>query len=298
MRNPRRHRGYILIVTLGALVLAATVMITMAQAAMDHAREARLAADDLQRRWGAISCRQAILPNAEHLLAERDARLHQPAPTMRAAVQLGRYAFHFVIADEQAKANVNQVLASTDRSNAEDRIHRALASTGTAAKLRLRPATIALAPTTQPLLLPVSGWGQVLETANPPQVVSLEVRPGASDLLTCWGDGRINIARASAAAIALGAPKLLQMDVQHLVQARTNRMNPQAGNSSENETGDAMHRVLFAAGVEPARASNLTLNTTCHSLWIITDDGRRLWYDLAVRDESNPDQPQVRLFTW
>jgi hypothetical protein len=75
-------------------------------------------------------------------------------------------------------------------------------------------------------------------------------------------------------------------------------MNRQANRSSQDEAGDALHRVLFAAGVDPARASNLTLNSTCHSLWIITDDGRRLWYDLAVRDESNPDEPQVRLFTW
>jgi hypothetical protein len=265
---------------------------------MDHARDARLAADDLQRRWGAISCRQAILPNAEHLLAEREAHVHQTTPTMRATVQLGAYAFHLVIADEQAKANVNEVLSSTDRSTAEDRIRRALSSTGASASLRLRPATISLAPTTQPLLLPISGWGQVIDAANPSQVVSLEPRPLPSDLLTCWGDGRINIARASAPAIALAAPRMLQTDVQHLVQARSNRMTPQPKEASQSETGEAMHRVLFAAGVDPARAGNLTLNSTCHTLWIITDDGRRLWYDLAVRDESNPDQPQVRLFTW
>ena len=28
------------------------------------------------------------------------------------------------------------------------------------------------------------------------------------------------------------------------------------------------------------------------------DDGRRVWYDLAVRDDANPDQPQVRCFSW
>src|SRR5438132_9549097 len=123
MRRTRQHRGYVLVMTLAALVLAATVTTTLALAAIDHTREARHACDELQRRWGVISCRQAILPNAEHLLAYREAQFHQPTPSLGTSVRLGRFSFALVIADEQAKANVNTVIAAApDRSMAEDRI--------------------------------------------------------------------------------------------------------------------------------------------------------------------------------
>ena len=283
MRTCQRHRGYVLVMTLAALVLAATVMTTLALAAIDHTREARRAADDLQRRWGVISVRQAILPNAEHILAYHEARFHQPTPSLGTSLRLGRYNFALVIADEQAKANVNAVLtAAPDRSLAEDRIRRALASSGISTNVRLRPA-IASVATTQP----ISGLGQVIDAGNPARLGAL------CNLITCWGDGRINVSRASASAIALAAPTLLQTDIQRLLKSRSD-----PATLAQVQPGDALEQFLTAAHVDPGHASGLTLTSTCRSVWIITDDGRRVWYDLAVRDDANPDQPQVRLFTW
>lgn len=283
MRDAREHRGYVLVMTLAALVLAATVMTTLALAAIDHTREARRACDELQRRWGVSSCRQAILPNAEHILAYHEAQFHQPTPSLRTSVRLGRFNFALVIADEQAKANVNAVItAAPDRTIAEDRIRRALASNGISTSVRLRPAIAAVATTQR-----ISGMGQVIDASNPARLVQFP------ELLTCWGDGRINLSRANAPAMALAAPTLLQTDIQRLLKVRSD-----PATISQMQPGGAVEQFLTAAHVDPGRASGLTLTSTCHSVWIITDDGRRVWYDLAVRDEANPDQPQVRCFSW
>ena len=206
-RRHRHSRGYILIVTLGALVLAATVITTLVCSAIDHTREARAASDELQRRWGVISCRQAVLPNAEYILAYHEAQFHEPAATQQMMVQLGSIQFHLLISDEQAKANVNAVLATADRSMAEDRIRRAMACTGNSGTIRLRPATVDVmahvsGPATRPVFQSIAGWGQVTDAANPARLLS-----GAASLLTCWGDGRVNVSRAGAAAMSLGAQR-------------------------------------------------------------------------------------------
>lgn len=317
-RRRRNSRGYILIVTLGALVLAATVMTTLARSAIDRTREARIAADELQRRWGMISCRQAVLPDAETILAFQEAQFHQPCGSHEISFPIGRFRYRLIISDEQAKANVNFILGTADRSLAEDRIRRAMPSTGSHASIRLRPANVPSlaampASSTQPSASRITGWGQITDASNAANLIV-----GPAHLLTCWGDGRINIQRAGADAISLAAPALLQADIQRLIKTRAQKMKPQGGAavatlgsnlpgsnlaaklSASNlpQTGDALHQILDSAGVDPARASGLTLESHCHSLWIITDDGRRVWYDLAVRDDSDPDVPMVRCFSW
>src|SRR6266513_6429076 len=111
----QQRRGYILLTTLALLVLSSTLLVTLARSTIERSSQARQSQQDLQRRWGDISCQRALLPHAESILVNQE-KLHQrPYPTYRAAVQLGPQFFDLVISDEQAKTNVNALLDLSDK---------------------------------------------------------------------------------------------------------------------------------------------------------------------------------------
>src|SRR5205814_10271464 len=111
----QRRRGYILLTTLALLVLSSTLLVTLARATIQRSAEARQSQQDLQRRWGDISCQRALLPNAESILVNQE-KLHQRGfPTYRATIQLGAQFFDLLLSDEQSKTNVNALLRSEER---------------------------------------------------------------------------------------------------------------------------------------------------------------------------------------
>src|SRR5215203_6677879 len=106
----KKRRGYILLTTLALLVLSSTLLVTLARSSIQRSLEARQSTEDLQRRWGQISCQRALLPHAENILINQEKLHRRPFPIYRASVQLGMQQFDLVLADEQSKANVNAVL--------------------------------------------------------------------------------------------------------------------------------------------------------------------------------------------
>src|SRR5947207_2859332 len=102
-RRVRPSRGYVLVMALVLLALAATLMTGIARAAITHASEARQAQDELQRRWGSASCRNVALPYAEKILAGLEIRRRRPVPVHRTSIRLGNQIFDLILSDEQAK---------------------------------------------------------------------------------------------------------------------------------------------------------------------------------------------------
>src|SRR6185295_2157818 len=117
-----KRKGYILLTTLALLVLSSTLLVTLARSSIARTLQARQSIEDLQRRWGQISTQRALLPHAESILANQE-RLHQRAfATYRASVQLGAQVFDLVLADEQARTNVNALLDLTDKPATESHL--------------------------------------------------------------------------------------------------------------------------------------------------------------------------------
>src|SRR5688572_8165645 len=176
----RRRRGYVLVMTLALLVLCATMLVTVSHAALRHASAARAARDELQRRWGAVSCREAVLPNAEVILATAEATRRRPVPVLATVVRLGGHEFELVVSDEQAKANVNAVLANADLTRAETRIRNALAGSGLANEVRIRPTYGSIVEpvgaVAESASLRVAGLGQVFDEVEPARVLRAAAR--------------------------------------------------------------------------------------------------------------------------
>lgn len=290
-RKSRNDRGYVLVLTLAVLVLAASALVSSGRLAVRHASAAREAERGLQRRVGVASCRAAILPWAEEILAVHEVERKTPLVQHRAAVRLGEFTFDLIIADEQAKANVNTLLESAAPAVVENRIREALSGTGLLRAVVLRPVRLRER-------LVVSGIGQIFDRVGPQEL--LEPRGGklaATELLTCWGSGAINVRRASEASLRLAlSPPWTLLDVSRLLEARRELFGPRgtvgakitgpASSAVQPSPLDLLARLLRTAQIRTGPAG-LTVGSTCHSLWIVVRDGRRQWYHLAVHDGVN-----------
>ena len=284
--------------TLAVLVLAAAALASTGRLAVRHASRAREAERELQRRAGIASCRAAVLPRAEQILQTREVRRTSPLVQHRAALRLGEFTFDLIVSDEQAKANVNALLETAPANVVANRVRQALAGAGLLGAVVLRPVV-------QDDRLTVSGFGQLFDDIDPQTLLaSRGGTPAPSELLTCWGDGAINVRRASEASLRLRlSPPWTTLDVSRLIEGRREMFDAtkpalKHSDSTSPATRDPLARLLQTAQVRTG-PGGLTLRSSCHSLWIITRDGRRQWYDLAVEDASDDRaDPRVITFSW
>ena len=305
-----RRRGYVLVVTLGLLVLAATLLVSIGRAAVDHALRARRAEADLQQRWGVVSARIAILPGADDTLARLEQDLHRPIPVYRTTVRLGDTDVALILSDEQAKANINALIATAGKGPAETRIRDAVSGSGLTNAVLIRPASLPPAARVDALPRWVDGFGQVFDAAGPEQLTQVsEACP--AEVVTCWGDGALNVMRASRASLALsGGSALNGVTVNRLLKERDaafapldqarNSLMPRTTDATPRRFGDAVSALLDRARVEPNARGRLALTSrsACHSLWVITGRGDARRYTLFVSDQSNPADRQIRAFAW
>src|SRR5258705_789287 len=183
-----KRRGYVLVTSLALLVLSSTLLISVARAPSARPPNARQSQEELQRRWGEISCRRAILPFAETILTQLEKRQQRPIAIHRAVIRLGAQEFNLIVADEQAKANINAFRDLTDKARAESQLRSTLSGSGLAAQVRLRPSNIpATYPTTRAVILPrlISSFGQILDSTAPQNLLASHgSSPAPAELLT------------------------------------------------------------------------------------------------------------------
>ena len=311
----RRHpRGYVLIVTLGLLVLAATLLVGIGRASVAHALAARTEQVELQRRWGVVSCRNAVLANANDILAIQERLRNRPIPVLRETVVLGGQRYTLIVSDEQAKANVNALLERSDKSGAEGRTREAVSGSGLGNSIMLRPEPLPLhegQATSRPSEYAgpppwVTSFGQVFNNLSPERLIAGSGAKPAEQL-TCWGNGAINVMRVSEAALKLAAtPAMTNIEAGRLIDARNaafeTRTRPRlmTGASAPAPGLDAASTLLTQAHVDPKvrRTVGFTAKSTCFSLWVVTQDARRTWYRLYVIDDYDTKQARVESFAW
>jgi hypothetical protein len=321
-RSPkhRRRHGYVLIVTLALLVLATSLLVGVGRAARRHAVEAWIAQDEIRRRWGAASSRSAVLPHAEAILAAQEDRRHGPVPRFHAAVQLSGQTFELIVADEQAKANLNVLLVDASVPIVENRLRQSLSGTGVGSLVKVRPSIFtplkSRAPASaQSITLPsvaapqwLSGPGQVFDDLAPERLCTPGfggIAPG--DLFTCWGAGAINLRRVSEPALKLAGPGLTSAQIRRLLDGRNVAFSaddaPIVHPASPDPTphANAIEQAMEDAGIgmpERKGLAPLANQTACHSLWVISHTRRRIIYEFTVLDTSDENRPHTESFSW
>jgi hypothetical protein len=273
-RKRSYRRGYVLVLTLGLLALAAISLASFARFSLGLAAATSSEAEELQRRWCLASARHFFTEQAAWIL---DAQIPTdefdtppwPKPG-RAAVtfRLGKHEFSVVVSDEDAKVNLNAVFAHTP-----DRLMPVIrqAEGGTSA-LIVRPLP------QKADARPFSSWGQVFDLAHVrgERHFATELI-GATHEITCWGSRRLNLRRASDEAIrAIAGLTLAAKDVGELIELRKHWSG---GDAKELLAQLDLRRPQLSA------ASRLFTNESSnYSVWIEIDNGQRTWSYQYVDD--------------
>jgi hypothetical protein len=276
-----RRQGFVLLMVLVLLAVMAAVLAGLCRQSLQNALAAASDAADLQRRWGVLSCQATLLPHAELLLAQAEAAQRQPVRSVDLDFQLGGEDFAVRVADEQAKLNLNFLYDSRGRTNAEAAARAAARQAGDRVAVNFHPLDVA------PRLV---SFGQIFsgpgEGASP-----LDIRAAGTDV-TCWGNGKLNWHRASAAAISGQCEPLGVGAANRLLALQS--VNPPPG------IADLLGDPQIAQGQQ----SNLLVQllaeqSTCHSIWIVSHaQSGPVSYDLAVLDQSGTGPARTMRFSW
>lgn len=189
--------GYALLLVLATLTIASVGLVTIANRTLrDNAQSLAMQAE-LQAKWGRISCAAAALELAGPAfeVVEANKLPGQPMPTqLRERLMLGNQVFDLVLGDEDAKVNLNRVATIAGTSAAQKAV-RDLADARYWNCVRFSPQYSIHATRFE-------SWGEWFDLAK------LRTLAGDDRALvelthnvTLWGQGTLNIHRASDQAI-------------------------------------------------------------------------------------------------
>lgn len=291
-QRARHPRGYVLLLTLLLLAIAAAALAGVCRAGLQKAVQAARAQDDLQRRWGTLSCRTALMPKAPAVFAASGPRALAETVVQ---LELGGQSMSLTFGDEQAKASVNLLLAADGQAGATRAVREVVQASGAAERVELRPMapdeSNDVAPSqgerdasdglyadldVQPLL---TSWSQVFASASPDELLRRRgILQSMSSNLTCWGDGLLNVRRASRDAMLRVCDRVLTpAQVSKILAAR-----------DKDPLGFDLWDTIDGLELKEGPASDvqrlLTDESTTYSLWIVTRVSGRDWYHLAVAD--------------
>jgi hypothetical protein len=287
MRRRKQQEGYVLILVLAMLTIAALLSAGIARRGLDQSVAAAKKADELQRRWGEISLRHTVLNRAEILLRTAELTEGIRRPTLSTTVQLGGQSFHLVLSDEQAKLNLNTVF----RNGQEATVRNVLFESSAAWPVQLRPDPRATVNSPHPP--PFASWGQVYDFsafANTHQTNYLMLIQ-MGERTTCWGNGQLNINRAHSDTIRIigelvappqSASALLELRQEYPYWNLDRLMR-------EVDIPDRDRRAIRQV---------LTERSRCHSLWIVTSHANRSLARLDVQIADSVLGSNIETFYW
>ncbi len=309
IKRSNRAQGYVLVMALLLIAMAGSVLTIMAKRSIFEATDVYQAQKQLQHRWATYSLEKSLLPNASNVmttLLENDPPDDQDLPVNKIDfnIQLGDTTYQLTLSDEQAKANVNQLFKSQSQPTDVTQTVRSLLE-----KRQIRNIpTINLKPFTwesDTQEHPIQTLGQMFENVNLEQLMPFDSEePAVLDVVTCWGDGKLNFRQAPIEVIiSICLKSMTRGEIDKLINAR--KTNPEI----------SLEKALVSAGIDKKKLDQVkalfTETSNCHTLWSRWQDTRRLHHRLAVgltltankKSESQTDTPQhakiqTLVFAW
>jgi hypothetical protein len=294
----RKRAGYVLVMTLVLLAIAATLVTIVGRRSAAMATSVNHQADMLGQRWLLRSIERSVLKTAEARLRRAEKRTGRPMTHVVYRLEVNGSTLTLALGDEQAKANVNRLWHRRGKRQTR-RLLRRVRQAPDGSGLRL-----ALSPTVDPNDDPLQIMGQTLPAfASYHQLFSSPapdglLRPvgrhrmkGPAAALTLWGDGRLHWQRSPRVALKrFLSPPLSLNQVQQLIDLR--RDNP--GISTQS----ALANLQLETGRRARLSTRLTDQSGAYSLWqrLETPTGQR--HRLTIRVGKNPKRTEQRRFTW
>jgi hypothetical protein len=293
------RNGFVLIMILALIVLAALLLTSLAGKSTRLAYSAREAEHQLQCKWLAVSAERSLLQRAAYLFASTnfedfasDERCRK-GPTLSATLDFGRYSVDLVLADEQSKVNLNHLQQSSGSTSVRGAILTALDCTPRPRPLiDLRPDPAKRnkkSPSTA-----YTSWSQLLGLSDFRPKEALGVLH-TSRSLTLWGDGRINIHRAHEKDIRLAVSNVLgPHEVEQLLQMRQAAAEEAAGKTVEKKVEKTkLAKMVDQLNLNEQQRENIltciTDESSCFSLWTVVRAGSREYYQLGILQKAEQD---------
>jgi hypothetical protein len=310
----RDRRGFVLLMTLGVMVLAVFMLAGLARRSATSAMVCRGAESEVARRWAVTSMQATLLPRIHWAMemtergkqervkkrsgelegaAETVTYQHEPVRELRLRVQLAGQAYLLVMTDEQAKLEVNGLLKSGSRGSAESVVAALMSDRRQEGQgeLRLRPLQVGSATLGELKLPKVGSYGQIFAEAGPEQLMGEVVGEGLGSAVTCWSDGMVSVRRAEDSVIRAACEKVDRQVVKDFLAIR--KKDPY-------KPMKAMLAELTRASPEELKKLNgiLTDQSQCFGLWIVAVGPVRPWYTLAVARTSGDADPEKPHDPW
>lgn len=284
-----RRRGFVLLTVLVVLALTALVLAGIARHSLRLVLDAQAGRRRLQARWAVTSLREGVLPRASELLDRAADGIdsagegnERPPARLAGSVELDGVRYDLLLADDQAKINLNVLLRERDR-DAVGRLVRAR-RTGRAPPVRLRP----LEAPRQATGLPAFGsWGQVFALERVPAAEAAERLAASTGELTCWGTGRLNLRRASDEAVECVAG----LAVNRRTAARLNELRRKF---PEESPASLVNRLALRRERREQLLDLLADRSGCYSLWIRGGGGSQF----AVVESGPGGGATLSTFRW
>lgn len=299
MLHRTQKSGFALLLVLLVIALAGTAMAALARRQGLLAVQAVRAQRDAQLRWGMLSCRNLLLSQAEQILQAAQQKEQLPQPEASFGVDLGAVRFEMVVADEQAKANVNLLAQRLSQRDLQHRLEELVAKEANALTVRLIPLKypekaqqVSQGELPGDDMVLYESLDQVFQYDSVSSLFGPSAGRGsqARRRVTCWGDGKINIHRAEIEVLrAMLGDTLDESDIQALIHDR-------AGQSSWNLIRAIAELELSEEQLVKVKQI-LTTESHCYSLWICARDGFRQHYSLRILYTEDKDAYH-KLFVW
>jgi type II secretory pathway pseudopilin PulG len=292
MKRYHRQSGFILVMVLIILAIAGMLLAATARQVVRESLAAHKAMRDLQFRWARRSIRNVYFETPEAiLLAASD---YEAPGSTRAEwrVLLGEHDFRVVLMDEQCKVNVNALDETFDDTMLISLLQKCLGRNQWDLAITLLPhkpnETIPLSLSSR-----YTTYDQILKYEHPRQLYSaITNEKSDSARVTCWGDGRLNIKKCSAAATRMVLQGILSISQQRMLKTYCE-------NNPDCTLREALLRTVDDRKARIEAGGRLTDISNCHALWIVTETNTRDWYCLYIRQAANsgPDA-QEWYFEW
>jgi hypothetical protein len=200
--------------------------------------------------------------------------------------------FDLVVSDEQAKANVNFIMAKKGRVDVEAAISALQSDQPRALAVRLRPST----PDPRVIRryqLVFGSYDQVFVAKGPRDLVVGSLgEPAGQGRVTCWGSGRVNFRSADVPVMRVVLAGILdetQLDLLKKYRAAV----------PDCTLDDALKQLELTKDNLQKAQDILTGDSSCQSLWVIARGKSRDWYSLHVAQAGDAENDaQSWTFSW
>lgn len=311
----RNRRGVLLLIVLVALIVVSSALVQVAATTSRLQRQRVASAASMQRRWAVLSCERAVLPAARSILAGNDSQI-----AVADTIVVGGQALRLIVADEDAKVNLNAIHDGDGPDEIESAI-RDLIPLGDVPAIKTRPrrrsqadATAADARVAPSRLNPnmnddfdddfddaaidlemppaLVTWGDVFDYPTLMRT-SGDLRQLAvlSQNITLWGSGRLNVWRAQDDSIVAVCRGVVQDGLARRIVSRLRE-------SSLREIDLVLQQTVTNANDRRLLSERLADASDAYSVWIEAGDANQRVQQFTVTARKRNGRAESTTFSF